>query len=163
MLNLFGQSLKFKPKKKFNLKFLNLKIMKLVNIILNSIFFSIGSSQKIQKKTTRKILIEFKNICEKNNIELIIICLENYNEIHNFLTKNSFNWTTSNINLNEKDENLKFKWQLLPWDNHPNEKANQIYFEKLREVISSPERPFKPKKIQDLKNIEDQEYIYPLW
>ncbi len=162
-LNLLKYNLEFKPKKRFNLKFFNLQLVKLINNILNSIIFSIGSSKKIQKETMKEILREFKEICSKNNIELIIICLDNYNEIYDFLSENSFNWTTSNINLNEKDEKGKFKWQLLPWDNHPNEMANQIYYEKLYEIINSNKRPYKPNEILKEKKGEDQEYIYPIW
>ena len=55
------------------------------------------------------ILREFKKLCSQNNIELIIICLEDYHEIYDFLSENSFNWTTSNLNLNEKDENNKYR------------------------------------------------------
>lgn len=163
VLNIFGHNFKFKPKKRFDLNLFDLKLIKLFNNVLNSIVFSIGSSRNIQKQTMRDILREFKKLCSQNNIELIIICLEDYHEIYDFLSENSFNWTTSNLNLNEKDENNKFKWQLLPWDNHPNEKANEIYFEKLDEIINSNQRPFIPKNIKVKKEVGDQEYIYPVW
>ena len=107
--------------------------------------------------------MDFKDVCEQNDIELIIICLDNYNEIFDFLTDHKFNWTTSNISLTEKNVNGEYVWQKMPWDNHPNFNANKIFASQLEDVFRVNVRPYKPniKKIDASKN--EQEYIYPLW
>ena len=111
----------------------------------------------------KNILLNFKSICKKNDIELVIICLENYNSMYEFLSKNNFNWVASELNLSEKDNNGEFIWQKMPWDNHPNEKANKIYAEKLFEFFESKQRPFVPNLKKRNSENSDQEYIYPLW
>ena len=155
-------SLKSKPRHRFESK-KNFVTLKFFYEFLNFIKFGLGSIKFIQKNTMKNILLDFKSTCKKNDIELVIICLENYKSIYKFLSKNNFNWVASELNLNEKDDDGKFVWQKMPWDNHPNEKANRIYAEKLSEFFNSDQRPFVPK----LKGVEseniDQEYIYPLW
>ena len=164
MINIFNISLKFKPKKRFELKLFNLRIIDSFSKFINFIFFSLGSLKAVQKSTMKKTLVEFRQLCEKNNIELIVLCLENYPSIYDFLIEKKFNWTSSNINLDEKNINGEHIWQLLPWDNHPNEDANEIYTKKIMEVLVSDLRPYNPKNINKSNiNTKDQEYIYPLW
>lgn len=163
MINIFNINFEFKPKKRFDFKFFKLRVVNLLTEVFNIFIFSLGSIKKIQKNTMKEILINFKKICDENKIELIVLCLEEYNEIYEFLNRNSFNWNTTNINLNETNEKGEFIWQLMPWDNHPNKDANNIFSEKLNEVIHSKQRPFKPTKIKKIKKDSDQEYIYPLW
>ena len=99
----------------------------------------------IKKRTNEHILKEIKKECEKNNIELIILCLDNINSLSEFFKKNKFNWNFSGINLSEKNNKGESKWLLMPWDNHPNLKANMIFAEKITEVIESSNRPYSPK------------------
>ena len=89
--------------------------------------------------------------------------LDNYNEIFNFLTKNNFNWTTSNISLSEKNEKDEYIWQKMPWDNHPNSEANEIFANQLSKVLKSNKRPYVPEIKNNNNKVIDQEYIYPLW
>ena len=162
MIDLKFLNLKFKPRFIYKNKF-GLFITKIFCEVLNFLRFFLGSIRFIQKNTQKKLLLDFKDVCEQNDIELIIICLDNYNEIFDFLTDHKFNWTTSNISLTEKNINGEYIWQKMPWDNHPNLNANKIFASQLEDVFRVHVRPYKPniKKIDASKN--DQEYIYPLW
>jgi hypothetical protein len=152
----------FKPKYRTESK-INLFSIKFLLEIFNLIKFSPGSLKYVQKQTQKKLLLEFKKLCEENKIELIILCLDNYNEIFNFLTKNNFNWTTSNISLSEKNEKDEYIWQKMPWDNHPNSEANEIFANQLSKVLKSNKRPYVPEIKNNNNKVNDQEYIYPLW
>ena len=153
---------KLKPKYRIENK-TNFFTVKLFFEIFNLINFPLGSLEYLQKQTQKNLLLEFKKICHENKIELIVLCLDNYNEIFDFLLKNNFNWTTSNINLSEINNKGEYIWQKMPWDNHPNSKANEVFANQLAEVLKSNKRPYVPE-IKSINNkINDQEYIYPLW
>lgn len=155
-------SIKTKPLYRLESK-KNFTTLKFFFEVLNFIKFFFGSMKFIQKHTMKKILLDFKSVCKKNDIELVIICLENYKSIYEFLNKNKFNWVASELNLNEKNVEGEFMWQKMPWDNHPNEKANKIYAEKLSEFFETNQRPYNPVLRKKEMENDDQEYIYPLW
>lgn len=158
-----GLNLKFKPRKYIKLFSSNFKIFLLLEFLLNFFIFAIGDNDLIKKETNEYLLNQIKKECEKNNSELIILCLDNLENLSKFLNENNFNWNYSGINLDEENDKGEKKWLLMPWDNHPNEKANSIFAEKILKVINSSQRPFSPKIELIKKTSNSQEYIYPLY
>lgn len=158
-----GLKIKIKPRKYFRLFNTNIRLIYLIEFLINFLFSGIGDLKQIKKQTNEHLLMEIKKVCDSNNIELIILCLDNFKNLNDFLNKNSFNWNIPGVNLNETNQKGECKWQLMPWDNHPNEQANQIFATKILEVIDSKKRPFKPK-VKFFKNQKNpQEYIYPIY
>lgn len=160
---LMGLKIKNKPRKYIKFPNFKIKIINLIEFLINFFLYSFGDLKIVKKRTNEHILKEIQKECEKNNIELIILCLDNINSLSEFLKENKFNWNFSGINLSEKNNKGESKWLLMPWDNHPNLKANMIFAEKILDVIESSNRPYSPKLkvISEEKN--PQEYIYPLY
>ena len=163
VIKIFGTVLKLKPRKYFIFSKFNLRIFLFFEFLFNYLIFFIGDLKFIKKNTNEYLLKEFKNECKKNDTELIILCLDNIKNLKDYLNKNQFNWCFSEIDLNEIDRNLENKWLLMPWDNHPNEKANNIFANKIGEVLDSDLRPFRPKRNLLDKESKPQDYIYPIY
>jgi len=160
---LMGLKIKIKPRKYIKLPNLKIKIINIIEFLINFLLYSCGDLKTVKKKTNEHLLKEIKKECEDNKIELIILCLDNINDLSKFLNKNKFNWNFSGISLSEENHKGENKWLLMPWDNHPNLEANKIFAEKILEVIQSNERPHSPKITAVTEKKNPQEFIYPLY
>lgn len=134
--------------------------------IINILKFFIGSIKFIQRSTMKHLLLEFQKECIKNNTQLYIICFDKYNSIYDFLTKNKFNWNSAHLNLEQKNSKNESVWQLMPWDNHPNEEANIIFAKKTLELIKFKEnnfQRFKPDISEFGEEENAQKFTYTFW
>jgi hypothetical protein len=134
--------------------------------IINILKFFLGSVKYIQRSTMKHLLLEFQKECLKNNTQLYIICFDKYNSIYDFLTKNKFNWNSAHLNLEQKNSKNESVWQLMPWDNHPNEEANIIFAKEILNLIKFKEnnvQSFKPN-ISGVGDDENtQKFTYTFW
>ena len=134
--------------------------------IINILKFFIGNIKFIQRLTMRSLLLEFQKECQKNNTKLYVICYDKYYSIYNFLIKNKFNWNSAHLNLEQKNSRNEYIFQLMPWDNHPNEEANIIFAKKILELIEYTKNNsdiFKPHIASSKHGENPQEFIYTLW
>ena len=160
---LMGLKIKIRPRKYIKFPNFKIKIINLIEFLINFLLYSCGDLKIVKRKTNEFLLKEIKKECENNKIELIILCLDNINNLSEFLNENKFNWNFSGISLGEENDKGENKWLLMPWDNHPNQKANKIFAEKIVEVIDSSNRPHSPKLKAIAEEKDPQEFIYPLY
>lgn len=84
------------------------------------------------KIETHKILLKISNLCQQNNIEMIVVGItksESTSYTLDFCQQQGI--TTMDIGLDLPSE----KYSSLPYDIHPNEKAHQIFGERLSKLF----------------------------
>ena len=93
------------------------------------------------------ILKEIHTLCKKNKIELIITNIDDYKRTgKDFEYFSSIGIKTLNLHV----ENNNPKYNLLPYDSHPNKLANKLFAERIysclsknKQLILNPQSPDK--------------------
>lgn len=93
---------------------------------INKPDYSIENMQKI----TKKIFLEIKDLCKKNNV-IPVLAIQNFlkhDPIVNYSEKIGFYVADISVNLEKK-------YRLLPFDAHPNAEANKLYAQKFLDFL----------------------------
>jgi hypothetical protein len=144
----------------------NIRIIKIVERLINKFRFNNRDKPEVIRQTMEHLLFKMRYICEKNKTKFVVACIDDSAEYYDFLEKNQFNWCISGVNTKEVDANGIYKWILFPFDNHPNEAANHKYAESIELAIKkilkgSRAKPKEGEYIIPSLQSDRGEYVYP--
>jgi hypothetical protein len=144
----------------------NLRIIKVVEKVINKLRFYGRGSPKTIHNTMEHLLLQIQKTCQKNSTKLLIACIDESSEYYNFLDKNNFDWCITGVNTTETNEKGVFKWISFPFDNHPNELAHKKYAKSIEEAIRTllKDGDVKPKvESYSIPNYHGDrgQYVYP--
>ena len=121
---------------------LNLKIAR-SSSVLHSIQYLINwcrghsaDNIEMQKEVAEWLFLRIKKLCESKGTKLLVVSLQHGNVHAEFFEREEFSWIGITPDVMTQDEAGTFRWLLLPYDYHPNEKANRLFSEQIAEALA---------------------------
>lgn len=95
--------------------------IELLEYSYNRLKFAGRNNSQLMRNTNEHLLLKIKHLCDKNNIRLLILCVDISNEYYSFFDKHAFHWVISGV------RSTMHEWTNAPFDGHPGTKAHQRY------------------------------------
>ena|GEM_PF-5937500 len=159
-----GRLHRHSPEGYVSLPFSKLRVVKMLELNLNRLIYRGRGKKIVIRNTMEHLLLQIRALCEQHGAKLIVACIDDSSDYYDFLIKNGFCWCVTGVDTKELAEDRKFRWILYPFDNHPNQEANQKYAEAIGNSIEDllVGRYSAPEALQrNFKTEERGAYIYP--
>ncbi len=161
-----GKLHRYSPRGYVCLPFSNLRIVKLLELNLNRAIYMGRGKESVIQNTMKHLLLQIRALCDKHGAKLVVACIDDSKMYYDFLSEGGFNWCVTGVDTKELKEDGTFRWILHPFDNHPNQEANQRYAQVIGNAIESvlTGRHFSPGVQLPERSYEEKDsgaYIYP--